>query len=165
METDYNANEPRTEKEYLETRVHDQIEWHNKKSAKNKKWFLSLKIIEIIVALFIPFLTGYITEDTAILKIVVGLLGIGIAAIAGIITLIKFQETWIEYRNVVESLKHEKFLYLAKTGIYEDQEDPFPEFVERFEGLIASSTKKWVSYASKKTPVAAPAIETTPSAE
>ena len=147
---DYTATVTSSEKEYLEKRVNDQIRWVDEKSVSNKKWFLSLKVTEIIVALFIPFLTAYITDTGSILKIIVGLLGIIIAAITGIITLLKFQENWIEYRTLSESLKLEKFTFLAKTGIYQNQENAFPNFVERFESLISNSTKNWLDYTLKK---------------
>lgn len=140
---------PRNEKEYLHSRVNDQIKWYDKKSATNKKWFLRMKITEVIMALFIPFLTGYINDKTIELKIVVGFLGIIVAAIAGLITLIKFQENWIEYRTVAESLKLEKYLYLSKAGPYKNNHDSYPLFVERFESLVSTSTKKWVDYVSK----------------
>ncbi len=147
---DFYAIEPRNEKEYLETRVIDQIKWYDKKSTINKNWFLTLKIFEIILALCIPFLAAYITDTENYLKIIVGILGILIAAITGIITLVKFQENWIEYRTVAESLKLEKFLFLAKTGPYLNIKNNYPVFVERFESLISNSTKKWVNYISKK---------------
>src|SRR6185503_6870617 len=100
----YNSN-PKNEDEYLQTRVLDQVTWYDKKSAINKRWFLRMKIAEIVLALLIPFLTGYINDKTIELKIVIGVIGIIVAAIAGLITLIKFQENWIEYRSVAESLK------------------------------------------------------------
>lgn len=108
-----------------------------------------MKITEVTMALFIPFLTGYISDNTIELKVVVGLLGIIVAAIAGLITLIKFQENWIEYRNVSESLKFEKFLFLSKAGPYKNLKETYPLFVERFESLISTSTKKWVDYVAK----------------
>jgi len=147
---DFEATVTSSEKEYLESRVNDQIRWVDEKSVSNKKWFLSLKVTEIIVALFIPFLTAYITDTGSILKIIVGLLGIIIAAITGIITLLKFQENWIEYRTLSESLKLEKFTFLAKTGLYQNQENAFSTFVERFESLISNSTKNWLDYTLKK---------------
>ncbi|KZS39522.1 hypothetical protein AWE51_25665 [Aquimarina aggregata] len=146
---DYYKIEPRTEKEYLETRIVDQIKWYDQKSISNKKWYLSLKIFEIVLALFIPFLTAYITNTTSLLKIIVGIIGIIIAALTGIMTLIKFQENCIEYRTVAESLKLEKFLFLARTGPYKNDKDAFSNFVERFESLISNSTKKWVNFISK----------------
>lgn len=141
---------PKTEEEYLTARVEDQINWHDKKSSSNKKWFLRLKVSEIIIALFIPFFSGYIDTDGKFLKLTVGFLGVAVAAIAGLITLIKFQENWTEYRTISETLKFEKFLFLSKAGPYKDIQNPYPLFVERFETLISTSTKKWESYTSKK---------------
>src|SRR6185436_13624819 len=92
---------------------------------------------------------GYITDKTIGLKIIVGVIGIIVAAVAGLITLIKFQENWIEYRTVAESLKLEKFLFLSKAGPYKNLTDAYPLFVERFESLVSTSTKKWVDYVSK----------------
>lgn len=146
---DFYAFLPKTEEEYLQTRVLDQTKWYDDKSKTNKMWFLYLKITEIILSLFIPFLSAYINSSTSPLKIIVGILGIMVAAIAGIITLIKFQENWIEYRTVAESLKLEKFLFLSKAGPYKEASDTFPFFVERFESLISTSTKKWVNYIAK----------------
>lgn len=141
---------PRTEDDYLKTRVLDQITWYDKKSGINKKWFLRLKIGEIILSLCIPFLAAYIRSSTDDLKVVVGVLGILVAAMAALITLIKFQENWIEYRTIAESLKLEKFLFLSKAGPYKELPNPYPVFVERFESLISTSTKRWVSYIAKK---------------
>ena len=80
------------EEEYLSARVQDQINWYEGKSAWHKRWFMRLKVFEIILALFVPFLTGYITDDRTWLKITVGLIGVSVAAIAGITTLYKLQE-------------------------------------------------------------------------
>lgn len=134
-----------TEQEYLDTRVKDQIEWYDKKSSWHKKLFMRLKITETILALLIPLLTGYITTTMVGLKIVVGLIGIIVAATANIITLYKFQENWIEYRTVAESLKHEKFLYITHAGAYKDSTS-FPIFVERFESFISKENTQWASY-------------------
>jgi hypothetical protein len=141
---------PKNEEEYLKTRVLDQIRWYDQKSLANKRIYLSLKISEIILALCIPLLSAYI--DGTNLKLVIGLLGVAVAAIAGIITLIKYQENWIEYRTIAESLKYENFLFLSKAGPYKGISDPFPWFVERFESLISTSTKKWISYTVKRDP-------------
>lgn len=131
-------------------RVADQIRWYDKKSATNKNSFLSLKITEIVLALTIPLLSGYMETQSVIAKIV-GVLGLIVATIAGLITLLKYQENWIEYRTVAESLKLEKFLFLAKAGPYKESKASFPLFAERFESLISNSTKKWTSYVSTKT--------------
>ena len=144
---EYYLNAPRTEEENLETRVADQLQWFDKNSKKNKRWFMHLKVIEIVLSLCIPFLAGYLTTGNAGWNVAVGLLGVVIAAIAGILTLVKFQENWIEYRKVSEALQAEKFLYLAKSGPYSRKKVVFSLFVERFEGIIANSNLKWVDSA------------------
>ena len=137
---------PRTEDEYLTTRVVDQIKWYDKKSIENKKCFLRLRVVEIIIALFIPFLTAYITDSDSVLKIIVGLMGITIGVVGGLITLMKFQENWVEHRNVAEFLKYEKFLFLSKSGPYRNLgNDAFPIFVENVEKIIFCSTEKWIN--------------------
>ena len=141
---------PRGEEAYLTTRVLDQIDWFEKKSASNKKWFNNLKMAEIVFSLCIPFSVAYISDGTTSLKIIVGVLGIVVAAIASIMTLLKYHENWVEYRTVAESLKMEKFLYLSEAGPYKRAKEPFKLFVERFESLISTSTKKWMDYTSKK---------------
>ena len=147
---DYYSFLPRTEDEYLKTRVLDQIQWFDKKSVQNKKWFLYLKIIEIVLSLFIPFLTSFIINAESPFKYIVSLIGIIVAAIAGIVTLVKFNENWIEYRSIAETLKLEKFLFLSKAGPYKNNQEAYTLFVERFEFHIATSTQKWVNYNTKK---------------
>jgi hypothetical protein len=134
-----------TEQEYFSERVLDQINWYDKKSSYYKRWFMRLKVFEIFLALMIPFLTAYITTESLSLKVTVGLIGVLVAAVSSIITLFKFQENWIQYRTVAESLKHEKFLYTTKAGPYKE-DSSFPIFVERFESYISKENSQWASY-------------------
>lgn len=138
-----------TEQEYLDQRVTDQINWYDKKSAWHKRWFMTLKIIETVLALLIPLLVAYITSENRNLKIVVGLIGIIVAATTNIITLYKLQENWIQYRTVAESLNHEKFLFITKAGIYKEN-NSFPVFVERFEGYLSRENTQWAAYTQQK---------------
>ena len=147
---DFYKYAPEDKNEYLDTRVVDQIKWYDKKSIKSKRWFLSLKTVEIVLSLCIPFLTAYIATDGGTLRVIVGLLGVVIGVAAGLITLMKFHENWIEHRNVAEALKQEKFLFTTKAGLYKNlnSDDAFSTFVENFEDMIFRSTKKWAQ--SKK---------------
>jgi hypothetical protein len=131
-----------TEDEFLKQRVDDQIGWYDKKSQWNQKWYKWLRIIEILAAMAIPFLTGYITPECTCMKIIVGLLGLVIAIITAVVSLYHFQENWIEYRTTCESLRHEKFLFLTKTEPYNIVE-PFALFVQRIESLISTENTKW----------------------
>ncbi len=138
-----------TESEYLTGRVDNQIDWYNNKCAWNKKWFYRLKIGETILALLVPFLTGYLSETTIGLKIAIGLIGLLVAAIANLITLLKFQEIWIEYRTTAEALVQEKFLFTARAAIYTGA-DAFPIFVERIESILNKEHSNWSSFIKVK---------------
>lgn len=138
------------EKKYFEERLDYQIEWYDSKSARHQTWFKGLRIIEILSAASIPFLTGYITDQTPNMRIVVGSLGVVIAVISGIVALFKFQEHWLQYRTTSESLKHNKYLYLTKTAPY-DNGDAFNLLVKSVESLISKENSNWISYIKEKT--------------
>src|SRR4051812_9144630 len=121
--------------EYIKNRVDDQIAWYTRKSGANQHWFKALRVIEIVAAAAIPLLMGYVDKVDA-LKIVIGVLGLAIAVIAGLLGLYQFQETWSNYRTVCESLKQEKYLFLTKTEPY-NSEGPFPILVQRVKTLLA----------------------------
>jgi hypothetical protein len=128
--------------QYMAERVDGQIKWYSGKTRWNQKMYKTLRIIEIFAASTIPFLTGYINENTLHLKIVAGVLGIVIAFITALLSLYKFQELWVEYRTTSESLKHQKYLFLTKTSPY-DRDDAFRLFVENVEHLISKENSKW----------------------
>jgi hypothetical protein len=138
-----------TSDEYINQRVDNQILWYDNKSATNKKWFIFLKIAEILLALSIPFLGNFITTENAELKYLISFVGVCIAAIAGLLALLKLQENWIEYRTTAETLKHEKYLYLTNSGTYVE-ENNFERFVERFENLISKENSNWAQYIKHK---------------
>ena len=102
----------------------------------------------ILSGITIPFLSGYVTTESITLKIIVGVLGLIIAAISAINGLFKFQENWITYRTTCESLKHEKYLFLAKAEPY-DIDDPYPLLVKRVETLISKENTEWAKYIKK----------------
>jgi hypothetical protein len=53
-----------TEDEYVESRLHDQIAWYNKKSAFNQNRYKTLRVVEILLATSVPFLTGFISDSS-----------------------------------------------------------------------------------------------------
>ena len=136
------------ETEYIEQRVDDQIRWYSTKSGWNQKVYKRLRVLEILCASSIPFLVSYVTSETVTLKVVVGVLGISVAVVSGVVALYKFQENWIQYRTMSESLKHEKFLFLSKVEPY-NTDEPYLLFVQRIESLISKENSSWTQYAGK----------------
>ena len=135
--------------EYIRDRLDDQIAWYGQKSQWNQKWFRRLRVLEIVFAMSIPFLVSEITNDTHFLKGIVGVIAVCVAVISGLVTLYKYQENWIEYRTVAETLKHEKFLYMTKTPPY-DEDDAFHALVERVEGVISKENTTWARITNEK---------------
>jgi len=116
---------------------------------QNQKWFKRLQVASILAPATIPFLSGYITETTVLLKACVGLLGLTVAAITAVLGIYRFQENWLEFRTTCESLKHEKYLFLTKSEPY-DESEPFQLLVERVEGLISKENTAWNRYMKKE---------------
>jgi len=131
-----------TEQEYLEQRLDDQINWYDKKAIWNQRRFKRLRSSEILLSILIPFLAAYIPKYH-FLVFVVGTIGVAVAFIAGLLSLGKYHENWIEYRSVCEALKREKYLYLTKTGPYGTTENPFAYLVERAEEIMSCEHSSW----------------------
>jgi hypothetical protein len=132
------------EAEYFEQRLDDQINWYGKKSTANQTSYKLLRLIEIIAAASIPLLAGYtqVSEYSIYVGIAIGVIGLIVAVLAGIVSLYRFQENWNEYRAVAESLKQEKYLYLARAEPYSGDQ-PFELLVQRVEALLKSETTFW----------------------
>jgi len=129
------------EAEYLEQRLDAQINWYDKKSSANQAAYKRLRLIEIIAAATIPLLAGY-SQASWYVGMTIGVIGVVVAVLAGIVSLYRFQENWNEYRAVAESLKQEKYLYLARAEPY-NGDQPFESLVERVEALLKSETTDW----------------------
>ena len=134
------------EQDYLDLRLEDQINWYDMKSKFNQKMYKRLVLIEIVFSVSIPFFASYANDENPVIKIIIGIIGVSIALIAGIMNLYKFHENWIGYRTTSETLKHEKYLFLTKSGFYkeiESKETPYNNLVKRIESIISKENTNW----------------------
>ena len=130
--------------QYLQERIDDQINWYDMKSRRNRKWYRSVRICGIIIALSIPILSGFIGgNNDAHLKIVLSVAGAVVALLEGLLSLYKFHENWIQYRATAESLKYHKFLFITGAAPYHEA-DAFSLFVQHAEGVMAKEQMGWV---------------------
>lgn len=137
-----------TDQDYIAQRIDDQIKWYSSKSRWNKKRYTNIKTLIIVLSVSIPFLTGLIGDDETFafwLKIAIGVSGILIAVGEGILSLQKYQDNWMEYRQASENLKREKLLYLTKSGPYRGKAT-LSQLVERIESFTESENKSWFQY-------------------
>ncbi|WP_226639256.1 DUF4231 domain-containing protein [Priestia flexa] len=132
-----------SEQTYIKERLDDQIDWYDKKSIKSQQHYKCLKGLEIALSALIPLLIGFI-EDWKVWSTIIGVFGVLITGIEGWLSLTKCHENWIEYRSICETLKHEKYMYLTKTGVY-DIEQPFKTLVERVESIISKENVNWAN--------------------
>lgn len=137
------------EKGYLTGRLEDQIKWYGKKSATNKTYFRWCQVSQLVMATLITLSGTFNGEAYSWVGIALPLLGAGIAIISGLLGLFKFQENWLEYRTVCESLKHEKFLFLTRSEPYHDK-NPLGLLVNKVETLISKENTNWSQYMSKE---------------
>jgi Protein of unknown function (DUF4231) len=63
----------------------------------------------------------------------------------GIQQLYQLQTNWLLYRSTCESLKHEKFLFLAGAGPYRVAQNRHSLLAERIESLVSQEHAKWAS--------------------
>jgi len=121
-------------------RLEDQISWYDRKSNRSQSWYKGLKLVEVASAALIPFLSGIQAPSWS-----TGGLGVLIVLLEGVQHLNQYQHNWIAYRSTCEYLKHEKFLFLAKTGPYSKAENPTALLAERIESLVSQEHAKWVA--------------------
>ena len=126
---------------YVKNRLQHQIDWYDDHSERARRVFLGLRSVEIIAAATIPFLVGL--EENASL-IAAGVLGVMIAALAGLLALSQFQERWVAWRMTCENLKREKFRFLTRTAPYHSDK-PFDLLVDRVEALMSQENTEWSS--------------------
>ena len=127
--------------DYMDERLDDQISWYSKKSAVNKSWHYRLQILQFILGALITLSIAFETGSGA-MRILVPSLGAAVTLVTGLLGVYKFHEKWIEYRTTAETLKHEKYLFLAQAVPY-DVEKPLPLLVERVEKLISQENSIW----------------------
>lgn len=129
--------------DYLKNRVQNQIDWYDKKSIDCQRKYKIFQIIEIIIAAFIPLLSGYATNNTVI-ALIIGVCGTVIAIIESITKLNKYHENWVQYRTTCELLRYQKQLFITNSAPYNTDEETIENiFVRNIENIISSENNKW----------------------
>ena len=132
---------------YFNDRLEDQIKWHGKKSRDNKKKFYALQTAIIVASTLIAIINALSISDiiSHYIAIISSVLGGLVVTLTAIIQLHKYQENWIMYRTTSELLKKEKYFFLNGVGSYSglDQEEKQKILVERVETIVSSETSKY----------------------
>jgi Protein of unknown function (DUF4231) len=121
-------------------RLEEQITWYSRGARRNKRWYLRIKVVQIVSAAAIPVLAA-----TSLPTWVAGGLGALIVVLESIQQLFQFHSNWTHYRSTSEALKHEKFLYLAHAGAYSTAANPEALLAERIENRVSQEHASWAS--------------------
>ena len=131
--------------EYLKERYEHQVEWYDKKSSHHKWYYQCFQWGAIVISASVPALIVSMPEKW----FTVGL-SIVLAIATTALKTFKFQENWVNYRTIAETLKKEKHYYDVGTIEYATAEDKEQLFVERVETLILSENTLWMAIQTKK---------------
>lgn len=131
-------------KEYLETRYKTAVKWCDSKSILNKRYYNIFQISIIVLSAITPILAilelKWPTTITASL----------IAIATGLIKFLKFEENWLNYRTICETLRKEPYLLEAELSDYSRCDDKYKLFVDRVESLISRENTLWLTTISSK---------------
>lgn len=145
------AVQPKMEKkkfdEYLKNRYQNQIDWYSSRASKNKRHYNIFQWSAIVLSASLPVLIAAVPLSwkwaTIILSIFLAICTAGLKTF-------KFQENWINYRTISETIKKEKHYYDAQLNEYAEAKDKEALFVERVETLISREHSLWVTTHRKK---------------
>jgi hypothetical protein len=130
-------------------RLNDQLSWYDKKSVGNQKRYKQIKVAQLVLAGSIPVfaLVGDIWG-----RWITAILGASVAILEGLQQLGQYNNLWVSYRATAEQLKHEKFMFLAKSGPYRDieEEEALKRLAERIEEQVSTEHARWVSERSQQ---------------
>lgn len=138
--------------DYVEERLEKQADWHSDKARDYKKNYFRTEVITIVAGALIPVINVLTIIPDDWIKILSASLGALIVISSGIGKLFKYQDNWLNYRGIVETLRREKEFYRMKVGEY-DVEDPEKRnkiLVERTETTLSENTAKFIATQSSK---------------
>jgi hypothetical protein len=121
---------------YITERVDKQEEWFSNKSRLNKLHYYFITGPTVVLSILVPCVISFYGIIGKILSILCSIL---IALNASF----NFNDKWRIYRQTSELLKREKFLFLTKADIYQDNDDAEHVFVESIEQIIYNCNDNW----------------------
>jgi Protein of unknown function (DUF4231) len=139
-------------KRLLKSRWLDQVAWLEGKADRARKAYYRLRLTTVVGAVIIPALVGLDTTSDRLdpgLGITIWAVSLVVAVSAAVEQFFRFGERWRNYRNTVEHLKMEGWLYLQRSGPYSadgaSHEALYPSFAGRIEELIRVDVEDYLT--------------------
>ena len=124
-------------------RLEDQLGWYDRKSIAAQGAYKRVKLSQLIIGAAVPVFAGLQVSAA-----ITATLAAYVVVAEGAQQLYQWQTNWVLYRATAESLKHEKYLYLAAAGPY-NTDDRHRVLAERLEGLVSQEHAKWTESRQK----------------
>ena len=133
--------------EYLKERYRKQIDYYSSKALTNKKLYGLFQWSVITISAVMPVVVVSYSENY---KWAAAGLSLVLAIATSALKAFKFQENWMNYRQVAETLRQEEYFYEADLGPYATAADKRSLFVDRVESLISRESAIWVNVHQQK---------------
>lgn len=134
--------------EYLKDRYQHQITYYDSKAGRNKKIYNGFQWSVIVLSSLLPVLV--VKSIDAKYTLVAAGLSIVLAVGTSALKVFKFQENWLNYRQLAEAFKQEKHFYDAGISAYANAADKHAIFVDRVESLISRENAIWTNVHQQK---------------
>ena len=121
-------------------RIDTYLDYYDKRSLFNQRWYRRLKITQLVAAALIPVVASVNASGW-----VTGGLGSLVVVVEGIQQLYQFQERWLACRSTGEALRREQHLYQIRAGDYATSGDAPRLLAERVEALISQEHARWTA--------------------
>lgn len=147
-----NRTVPITRENYIEKRLNTQIKWYSSKSRQSQKKFKIFMIFTFVLNATIPvaMLFSDINTFTLKTKIITAFCSSLVTIFSSVIQLNSYQENWLKYRAICESLLREKIFFETKCGNYKNCSDSKDLLIVTCETLMANERNEWLSLNTEK---------------
>ena len=109
-------------REYIRTRVVDQMDYYRKQSRSYKKQYFRFMTTSIVLGALIPIVSIF-SDSTVFMKFLIAALGSAVTAINAYLALNNSRDLWLSYRNSRQSLLQTLYFYFYNTSVFEKAEN------------------------------------------
>ncbi|MBF6178330.1 DUF4231 domain-containing protein [Nocardia otitidiscaviarum] len=124
-------------------RLTDQLTWYRVHARRAKRLYTTVKVVQLLVGATVPVVA--LISAPALLT---ASLAAVVVVAEGAEQLFQWHSNWLRYRSTAESLKQQRYLYLAGAGPY-GADDRRQALAERVERIVSQETSAWLTDAER----------------
>ncbi|MGW4843157.1 DUF4231 domain-containing protein [Nocardia brasiliensis] len=130
---------PPDEHDPVWARLEEQLRWYSTKGAFAQRMYKRVKLGQIVVGATVPVMAA-LSAPAALTATIAAV----VVVAEGAQQLFQWHTNWLRYRATAETLKRERYLFLARGGPYRNG-DRRTLLAERLESVLANETSAWTS--------------------